>query len=123
MPASPVRLELGFAGSAHADPADRLTRKVRPHPGQSRQAVFELRRLDLQATLVGLGSAGKDIEDQRRAVDDLGVQRLLQIAKLGGRKLVVDDDHVVVERLFERFDLLEFAAPHIGGSAGESIAA
>ena len=87
---APVGLELGLAGAPGADAAAGA-RKVGPHPSQPRQLVLELRQLDLEAAFVGLGVQGEDVEDQARAIDDLGLDGLFEGALLGGRKLVVGD--------------------------------
>ncbi len=79
---SAVNFELGFARTTNADSADRLTREVGPHPGQARQPVLELSEFNLKTSLVRLGAASEDIENQRRAINDLGVELLFQIAKL-----------------------------------------
>ncbi len=46
------------------------------------------------AALARSGTRGKDVEDELRTVDDLTVGRLLQIALLGGREIVVEDQDV-----------------------------
>ena len=89
----PVGLELALAGTAGADPAAG-PRQVGPQPGQARQLVLELGELDLEPALVGLGVQREDVEDQPAAVDDLDLEQLLERALLGGRQLVVGDEHV-----------------------------
>ncbi len=79
---APVGFELCLTRTAQTDAADRLARKVSPHTRQARHAVFQLRQFHLQAAFVGLRALGEDIENQRRAVDDLDVQLLFQIALL-----------------------------------------
>ena len=79
-----VAFELGLTGAAQTDAADALPGEVGPETGQTRQPVFELGQLDLEAPLVRRRAAGEDIEDQRRAVDDLDVERALEVALLGG---------------------------------------
>ncbi len=109
-----VGLELGLTGTAQADATDSLPGEVRPHPSQPRQAVLELGKLDLQAPLMGLRAAGKDIEDQRGAVDDHDIELTLEVALLGGAKLAVDQDDVVAERLAQLLDLLQLAFADVG---------
>ena len=102
-----VDLELRLAGTAHADAAGgtarsptRLACQVRPGAGQARQAVHELRQLDLERTLARARVPSKDIEDERRAVQYLDLcilaERALDLALLARRQLVVKDDHVIV---------------------------
>src|SRR5690348_5841701 len=77
-----VRLELRLAGSAaSADPAAR-TRQVGPQPRQAREVVLQAGQLDLQPPLVGTCALGEDVDDQRRAVEDLAVEQLLEVALL-----------------------------------------
>ena len=56
-----------------------------------------LRQLDLQATLARARVLREDVEDQRRAVEHLDVERVLEVALLRGRQFVVEDDGRVVE--------------------------
>ena len=58
-----------------------------PQTGQTRQPVFELSQLDLEASLVRRRPAGEDVEDQSRAIDDFDVERALEIALLGRREI------------------------------------
>ncbi len=60
---------------------------------QSRQQVLELRELDLGARLPGPRVQREDVEDQPRAVDHPHsvAPRLLEVAHLAGRELVVED--------------------------------
>ena len=58
-----VHLEFLFARTAGADAAAR-SREVGPELGKSRQLIFELRQLHLQATLAGAGMQGEDVENQ-----------------------------------------------------------
>ena len=52
--------------------------------------VFELRQFDLQPRLRRAGAAGEDVEDQLAAVEHLDAERLLQVAGLGRRQVVVE---------------------------------
>ena len=90
-----VRLELALARAPGADAAAGA-REVGPQPRQARQVVLERGQLDLQAPLLRLGVAREDVDDQRRSVQHLAVQQLLQAALLVGGQLVVDDEHVEV---------------------------
>ena len=41
--------------------------------------------------------AGEDVENQSRAVDNFDVKRALEIALLGRREIIIDQDDIVVE--------------------------
>ena len=94
--AAAVGFQLRFAfAAAHADAA-RLPRQVAPEPRQPRQQMLQLREFDLQLAFARAGALREDVENQRRAVQDLAVEYFLQIAALGGRKFVVENDRVHV---------------------------
>ena len=97
-----VGFELRLAGSTNTDTTDSLAGQVSPHPGQSRQPVFELRKLNLESPLMRLRASREHIQDDRGAVDYFGVQQSLQVSQLRGCQLIVDHDNVVIERLLER---------------------
>ena len=63
-------------------------------PDQPRQQVLQLRELDLQLAFARPRAPREDVEDELRAVDDLAVERLLEVAQLRRRQLVVEDDDV-----------------------------
>ena len=104
----PVGLELRFAGAARADAAG-LPFEVLPHAGQARQRVLELRQLDLQPRFPRAGAAREDVEDQLGAVDHLALGRLLQVAHLCRREVVVEDDHLRLALLDEQHQFFELA--------------
>ena len=58
--------------------------------------VLERGELDLQAALLRAGVTGEDVDDQRRSVQDLAVEQLLEAALLVRSQLVVDDQQVEV---------------------------
>src|SRR4051812_15148305 len=113
-----VALELGLTRAAQTDAADALPGEVGPESGQPRQAVFELRQLDLEAPLVSRRAAGEDVEDERRAVDDFDVERALEVALLGRGEIVVNHDHVVADVVAPRLDLLELPLADVGAGQG-----
>ena len=115
-----VGFQLGLAGATETDAADALSRQVGPHPGQTWQPVLQLSQLHLQAALVRLRPAGKDIEDEGRPVDDLDVEDLLQVALLVRVELFVEDDQVVVQLCPQVLDLLQLALAEIGSGQGVS---
>src|SRR2546423_1918867 len=49
---------------------------------QPGQQVMQLRRLDLQAALLGASALGKDVEDQLGAFDDFDVELALEVSLL-----------------------------------------
>ena len=67
-----VRLDLRLAGPARADPAAEPL-QMAPLARQARQEVLGLGQLHLEGPFPAPGVAREDIEDQRRAVDDLDV--------------------------------------------------
>jgi hypothetical protein len=78
-----VRLELRLAGATGADPPLQ-TLEVRPLARQPRQEVLVLGELDLEGSLAGVGVLGEDVEDEGGAVEDLDLERFLQVALLRG---------------------------------------
>ena len=96
-----VHLQLGFTRSAQSyralaatrTRAATLTLQVGPQPLQTGQHIPILGQFDLCLGLGGLGTHGKDVEDERRAVQYLDLQLGLDIAYLLGRQLIVEDDH------------------------------
>src|SRR6185436_8806398 len=87
----PIELERALAGALAADPA--------AHPvsaaaalAQPRREVAQARDLDLQPRLARLGVAVEDLEDDRCPIEDVGAGRLLEVALLGRRQVVIDED-------------------------------
>ncbi len=67
-------------------------RQVRPHAGQPRQEVLQLRQLDLQlAVLRRLRPLRENVQDQLRAVQNFPAENFLEIAALRRRQLVVEN--------------------------------
>ena len=86
-----VSFQLGFAGTAQADTA-LLPFQVGPAADQAGCQVLQLGQLDLQLALVALGALGEDVENQAGAVQHAHVQAFFQIALLGRRQGVIEDD-------------------------------
>ena len=59
---------------------------------QTRREVAQPRDLDLQPGLARARVTMKDLEDHRRAIEDIDARRALEVRVLGRRQLVVDDD-------------------------------
>src|SRR5207248_9320887 len=108
-----IGFELRLARSARADataePGQRGTRA-----GQPRQQVLQLRELHLELAFARPRAAREDVEDQLRAVDDLPVDVLLDVAQLRRRQLVVEDDDVDVALVAGGGKHFDFAAAEEG---------
>ena len=112
-----VGLELGLSGASRADAAAHacgaaaagLSLEVLPHAPHAREVVLELRELDLELSLRRDGMLREDVEDQLRAVDHPGRERVLERALLGRLQLVVDEQHLGVRVAVGRLQLLELA--------------
>ena len=63
-------------------------------------------------------AAGEDVEDERCAIDDLDVERTLEVALLGGAEIVVDHDHVVADVVAPGLDLVELPFADVGAGQG-----
>ena len=64
-----------------------------PHTSQPGQKVLILCQLHLQPSFFCAGSLGEDIQNQAAAVQHLDPQILRQGPHLGGREVVVENDH------------------------------
>ena len=85
---------------------------------QPRQHVFKLRQFYLQTTFRGSCTAGKDIQNQLRAVNHANASRRFQIALLRGRQFVVNNDDPGFSRLGHFFQFGNFAAAQQRGRSG-----
>src|SRR5205085_1320145 len=86
-----VELELGLARTAGRAEATALALEVGPAAHQARGEMLQARQLDLQLALARVRALREDLEDQLGAAEHAPVERELQVALLGGRKLVVED--------------------------------
>src|SRR6266852_3261973 len=118
----PVDLELCLAHASKKAPSAALPLQVRPAAHQPRRRVLELRKLHLELALVTLGALGEDVQDQTRAVDDRAAERLLQIALLRGRQVVIENRERGALLLQSSPDLLDFSGTREMGGVG-SLAA
>ena len=112
-----VHFELGFAGALSADAATEAGHG-QAHARKPREDVFELSEFDLEFAFTRAGAAGKDVEDELSAIDDAHFQLLFEVAELGGRKVVIDDDKVGVQGCGFGGDLLDLAAADQSGGFG-----
>ena len=121
---APVDLDLRLTGTATADaetarrPATDLARQRLAPAAQARPQVLQLGKLDLGLALLGARVLGEDVEDQRRAVDDLDLDDLLQLPQLARRQLAVADDGVGSDRQHDVAQLLGLARADVGGGVG-----
>ena len=109
-----VFLELLLARAADADAA-LVARQVGPHPLEAGHRVLELGQLDLEMGLVGPGVGGEDVEDHLGAVDDLDLEGLLEVSRLGGPEVVVEDDDVGLVSRDQFLELFDLARADVGG--------
>ncbi len=84
-------------------------RHLRSAPGQPRQQIIQLRQLHLQLSFARAGAARENIQDQLRPVQNLAVERALQIAKLGGRQLGIEQNHVGFVEVDQAAQFIQFA--------------
>ena len=85
-----------------------------PQPAHAREVVLQLGELDLQLALGAARVRGEDVEDHRRAVDDRQAERLLEVALLARRQLVVAGDQVRVGCLRGGLRLGHLARAEVG---------
>src|SRR5207249_6334975 len=107
--AAAVGLELRLAGSPRADAAAEA-RHQRALAGEARQHVVELRQLHLEPALAAARPPGEDVEDELGAVERLAADPALEVALLGGRQLLVEEQEVDVLGLGGARDLFDLAA-------------
>ena len=119
-----VGLDLGLTGAAAADalaagdPAAGLAGQVAAPAAQTLLHVGQLGQLDLGLALLALRVLGEDVEDQRRAVDDLDLQLVLEVAQLARRELAVEDHGVGTGRPHDLAEALDLAAPDVRRGVG-----
>ena len=113
-----VSFQLRFAGASCPNTAAKSL-KVTPLAANAWQEVFMLRQFNLQPPLHGLGPLREDVQNQRRSIQNLDLERFFEIALLGWRQLVIEDDGGYLFITGETKHLFEFAAAHV--VRGESI--
>ena len=85
-----------------------------PQATHAREVVLQLRELDLELAVGGVGVAGEDVEYHRGPVDHRKPERLLEVALLARGQLVVAGDQVRVGLGEHWPELLELPAPQVG---------
>ena len=96
-----------------------------PKPRQSRQQMLQLRQLDLQLAFTGPGPLSENIQNQRRAIQNLAIEDLLQIAALRRRKFVVENDRIDIRpaAMQRKLVRLAFANERPGAGRGHFLQA
>ena len=88
----PVAFQLGFAGTPGADAAA-LAGKAPAHAGEPGQKILILGQLHLEAALLGLCPLGKDIHNERAAVQHRNPNDLFQSPDVSRGQLVIKNHH------------------------------
>src|SRR6266566_5556864 len=135
---APVGFQLRFAGTSESD-ATANTRQVRPHAGEPRQQVLELRQLHLELRLVTARARREDVENDFGAIHHAHAEALLELDALHGREALVEEHQRRAGRgqlVLQRFDFaltevevrrrgidaLDGPADHFGaGGVGETL--
>ena len=112
-----VRLQLGLARTPRADATGLLGERP-PGAAQSRQPVLQEGQFHLRLALGSAGVLREDVEDHRGAVDGRSTEDLLQVALLGRREVVLEDDGVGVDREADLAQFLHLARPEERGGIG-----
>jgi hypothetical protein len=88
--APPVHLQLRLTRAPRADAAA-LAGKVRPHAGEAREKVLQLRQLDLETALARAGALCEDVQNQLGTVEHLARGQPLKVAPLRRGEFIVKD--------------------------------
>ena len=100
--------ELRLARTARADSAAQPGERT-ALAGETRQHIFQLRKLHLQTPFGRARAAGEYVENQLGAVDHLDVDSAFEITLLRRRELAVDNPDAGIESLRQFGQLLDFA--------------
>src|SRR5678815_3782 len=85
---------------------------VSAEPGKS---VVQLRQLHLELTFSCSGTAGKDVQNETRAVDDFRIECFLNISRLTRREFVIENDNVSTFRENGLLQFFNLSFADIGG--------
>ena len=88
-----VHFQFRFARTAGADSTSEPGQVVAVS-GQPRQSVVELSVFDLKLPFFRAGSSREDIENEACSVHNLGFEGLFEVARLAGRKFLIENDNV-----------------------------
>ena len=80
--------------------------------------MLELRQFDLELAFPRARPLGKNIEDERRAVEDLAIEHLLEVAALGRGEFVVKDDRIDIRLAAMKGELIRLALADVSAGAG-----
>ena len=116
-----VGLELGLARTAGKHTGT-LLREAGAPTSKTREVVPVHRQLHLEGADFGVGVLGEYVEDEAFPVDDIASEELLEVALLRRCELVVEYDHVDVERVGEGGDLLGLTRADVGGGVDPGAA-
>jgi hypothetical protein len=104
-----IGFQLCFSRPARADAAAKL-RHLHATAREPWKQILQLRKFYLELAFTRARMAGKDVEDQLRAIDDAGVQLALDVALLRWRKIVIEENDVGSRAGHRPGDLLKLAA-------------
>ena len=129
-----IRLYLRLTHTTAGGAAASLAVEVRPHTGQARQHILQMRHLHLRLSITRLGTLQEDFQDKYRSVHHADspflaalhrtIQCLLDVANLPRRQLIVEDDEPHLQAFLRRglvevfLDFLQLTFAHIGGGIG-----
>ena len=88
-----VKLDLALAGATKEAATTTLALKVGPASHKTGPLKGQGGKLYLKAAGMGLRAGAENLQNQRRAVDDLAFCRRFQIALLNRAETRIDDDH------------------------------
>src|SRR6266849_1766626 len=122
--AAAVGFEFLFDGAAHADASSASARSTRAATsalasearhgcaaaGQARQKIVQLRQFYLQLAFAAACVAGKNVQNELRAIDDTAFSRRFNIALLHRRQVPVENDQRGLVRSCFRANLVQLAA-------------
>jgi hypothetical protein len=112
-----VHFQFRFARTAGTDPTSEPGQIV-AISAQPRQSVVELSVFNLKLPFFRAGSSREDIENEACSVHNLGFEGLFEVARLAGRKFLIENDNVSAfdENCF--LDLIDLSLPDVCGGIG-----